>query len=176
MDARRIGVGGNSLGGAKASWMLALDRRLALALVSGWAFDDLMCKYGKFCTRVPNQRLRELCDWPEFLALAAPRCAVLVLNGDADVIIDKDGDGTAWRGTRAHVDKAREFFAEQGGASEASEISQLFFHPIHMWRTRCATGTADSPEIGNGSVRTLGQDIPCGFSRARSLFASGRRR
>lgn len=116
VDAERIGVGGNSLGGAKASWMLTLDTRLKLALVSGWAFDDIMCQYGKFCTRVPNQRLRELCDWPEFLGLAAPHCAVLILNGDADTIIDKDGDGTAWRGTRENVGKAQELFSQRGAA------------------------------------------------------------
>jgi len=114
IDPERIGVGGNSLGGAKAGWMLALDSRLKLALVSGWAFDNLLLRYGKFCTRVPNQRLRELCDWSEFLALAAPHCAVLVLNGDADVVIDKEGDGTAWRGTRKAVQEARRLFAEKG--------------------------------------------------------------
>ena len=135
VDARRIGVGGNSLGGAKAGWMLALDTRLSLALVSGWAFADLMCKYGKFCTRVPNQRLRARCGWPEFLALAAPRCAVLVLNGDADVIIDRDGDGTAWRGTREQVGKARELFAERGAAGK-----------IDCW---FAAGGGHRPYFGN---------------------------
>lgn len=112
VDGHHIGVAGNSLGGAKASWMMALDTRLKLALVSGWAFDDLMCEYGKFCTRVPNQRLRELCDWPTFLSLAAPHCAVLFLNGDADVVIDKEGDGTAWRGTKKHVAAAAVHFPE----------------------------------------------------------------
>ena len=95
IDADRIGVAGNSLGGAKATWMLALDTRLKLALVSGWAVSDYRTQTGKFCTRIPNQRLRERCDWPEFLSLAAPHCAVLFLNGDADTIIDREGDGTA---------------------------------------------------------------------------------
>lgn len=100
IDPNRIGVAGNSLGGAKATWMLALDTRLKLALVSGWAICDYMTITGKFCTRVPNQRLREICTWPEFLSLAAPHCAVCFLNGDADVIIDGKGDGTAWRDTQ----------------------------------------------------------------------------
>lgn len=91
IDAGRIGVAGNSLGGAKATWMLALDTRLKLALVSGWAVCDYMTVTGKFCTRVPYQRLRQRCDWPEFLSLAAPHCAVLFLNGDADTIIDAMG-------------------------------------------------------------------------------------
>lgn len=100
IDPDRIGVAGNSLGGAKATWMLALETRLKLALVSGWAIGDYMAITGKFCTRVPNQRLRQLCEWTDFLSLAAPHCAVCILNGDADVIIDGQGDGTAWRGTQ----------------------------------------------------------------------------
>ena len=103
IDAKRIGVAGNSLGGAKATWMLALDTRLQLVLVSGWAIGDYMTETGKFCTRVPNQRLRERCDWPEFLSLATPHCAVLFLNGDADTIIDREGDDTAWEGTRRAI-------------------------------------------------------------------------
>lgn len=114
IDPDRIGVAGNSLGGAKAGWMLALDTRLKIALVSGWTFDDSMLTYGKFCTRIPNRRLREHCTWPEFLALAAPHCAVLILNGDADVVIDKENDGTAWRGVRKAVTAARPTFAAHG--------------------------------------------------------------
>lgn len=112
IDTNRIGVAGNSLGGAKAGWMFALDTRLKLALVSGWAFDDLMCEYGKFCTRVPNERLREQCTWPEYLALGSPHCAIYILNGDADIVIDKEGDGTAWRGTKKHVAEVQSQFPE----------------------------------------------------------------
>lgn len=114
VDNERLGVAGLSLGGAKAGWMLALDPRLKMALVAGWAFDDGLLKYGKFCTRVPNQRLRALCEWTDYLALAAPHCAVLVLNGDADIIIDCDGDGSAWRGTRRVVDEVAKVYAERG--------------------------------------------------------------
>ena len=71
-----------------------------------------MTESGKFCTRVPNQRLRKVCTWPEYLSLAAPHCAVFILNGDADVIIDKDGDGTAWNGTRRHVAEAAPNFPD----------------------------------------------------------------
>ena len=115
IDPDRIGVAGNSLGGAKAGWMLALDTRIKLAIVSGWGFDDLLLEYGKFCTRVPNRRLRTLCSWSEFLSLAAPHCAVIVMNGDADIIIDRDGDGKAWRGTRAAVGGAAKTFEALGG-------------------------------------------------------------
>jgi hypothetical protein len=101
VDSDRMGVAGLSLGGAKAGWMLALDPRLKMALVAGWAFDDILLEYGDFCTRVPNQRLRALCEWTDYLALAAPHCAVLVLNGDAGVIIDCDG--VVWRGLQGSL-------------------------------------------------------------------------
>jgi len=112
IDPDRIGVAGNSLGGAKATWMLALETRLKLALVSGWAICDYMTITGKFCTRVPNQRLRQLCEWTDFLSLAAPHCAICILNGDADVIIDGQGDGRAWRGTDEVVEQAQSRFPE----------------------------------------------------------------
>lgn len=103
IDPNRIGVAGNSLGGAKATWMLALDTRLRLGLVSGWGYGDHLTIHGKFCTRIPNQRMRELCNWNDFLSLPAPHCAVFILNGDADVIIDDIGDNTIWNQTRQTV-------------------------------------------------------------------------
>ena len=114
VDRDRLGVAGLSLGGAKAGWMAALDTRLKMAIVAGWAYDDVAVDFGKFCTRVPNERLRALCDWPEYLGLAAPHCAVLVLNGDADVIIDCDADGRAWRGTRQTIAAAKTRYGEFG--------------------------------------------------------------
>ncbi len=118
IDKERLGVAGLSLGGAKAGWMLALDPRLKMALVAGWAFDDILLEYGKFCTRVPNQRLRALCEWRDYMALAAPHCAVLVLNGDTDIIIDCAGDGTAWRGTERVVEDVAKIYAERGAAGK----------------------------------------------------------
>ena len=37
-----------------------------------------------------------------------------MLNGDADVVIDCDGDGRAWRGTRRTVEAVRAIYAESG--------------------------------------------------------------
>jgi len=105
IDPRRIGVAGNSLGGAKAGWMAALEPRIRMAVVSGWAFQDITLRT-KYCTKVPNQRMREICTWPEYLSLAAPGCSVWIANGDADWIIDGDNDGSAWEGTRSAVDRA----------------------------------------------------------------------
>lgn len=112
IDTDLIGVAGNSLGGAKATWMLALEPRLKMGIVSGWGYSDHLTVDGKFCTRIPNVRMRELCDWPGFLGLAAPHCAVLVLNGDDDPVIDDDGTGTVWEDTRRHISEAKRNFGE----------------------------------------------------------------
>jgi len=112
IDLDRIGVAGNSLGGAKATWMLALEPRLKLGLVCGWGYSDHLTVHGKFCTRIPNIRLREMCDWSEFLSLAAPRCAILVLNGDSDPIIDDNGTGQVWEDTRKNIDAVSSNFQE----------------------------------------------------------------
>ncbi|HIQ21878.1 MAG TPA: hypothetical protein EYH34_11685 [Planctomycetes bacterium] len=113
----RIGVAGNSLGGAVASYVAAVEPRIRLAIVSGWAYDDITLDT-KLCTRLPNERMRRLCDWPTFAALAAPGCALWIANGDADVIIDRRGDGQAWRGTRRAVREASQVYAALGGAGK----------------------------------------------------------
>ncbi|MCC6124088.1 MAG: prolyl oligopeptidase family serine peptidase [Pirellulales bacterium] len=114
IDPARLGVAGNSLGGALAGWMAVLEPRLCCAVVSGWAFDDEVLRYGKNCTRVPNEHMRKMCTWPQYLALAAPHCSMLVMNGDADVIIDSSGGGDVWRGTRRNVEQAEKTYAQLG--------------------------------------------------------------
>jgi hypothetical protein len=80
IDQQRIGVAGNSLGGAVAGWMAALESRLSMAIVSGWAYHDVGLRT-KYCTRLPNERMRSILSWEEYAALAAPNCAVLLTNG-----------------------------------------------------------------------------------------------
>ncbi len=103
VDTDRLGVAGNSLGGAVAGWLFALEPRLRLTIVSGWAFSDFLCsRHGKHCTRVPYQKLRAVCEWEEFLRLGTVNGVSLVMNGDADVVIDQDSSGEVWRDTVAH--------------------------------------------------------------------------
>ena len=116
IDSQRIGVSGNSLGGAKAAWMASLEPRIKMAIVSGWAYDDI-CLRTKYCTQLPNQRMREALTWTEYAALSAPDCAVLVMNGDADWVIDRDDDGSAWRGTRNVVRDAGRVFQRLGAGN-----------------------------------------------------------
>lgn len=58
-------------GGAIAGWLFALEPRLRMTIVSGWGFSDLLCRTAKHCTRVPNLKLRAICEWEEFLQLGA---------------------------------------------------------------------------------------------------------
>lgn len=111
VDSTRLGVAGNSLGGAVVGWVWALEPRLRLAIVSGWAFGDYLCTHGKHCTNWPNQRMREVCAWPDYLRTGMVNAPLLILNGDADVILDRDASGTIWREMRAHVQAA-----DPGGA------------------------------------------------------------
>ena len=114
IDPPRIGVSGNSLGGAKAGWMAALETRLSFAIVSGWAFAPITETWGKFCTRIPNLHMRAFLTWDQYLSLSAPHCALRIVNGDADVIIDKEGDGAAWRDMAPAVERAAQIYAALG--------------------------------------------------------------
>ena len=109
----RIGIAGNSLGGATGGWVAALETRLRMAVVTGWAYDDITIPT-KLCTRWPNERMRKLCGWSSYATLSAPHCALLIANGDADVVIDHGGTGVAWSGTRSVVAEAAMVYAALG--------------------------------------------------------------
>ncbi len=115
IDPERICVAGNSLGGAVAEWMAVLDTRLRFAMVSGFAFAPALEIYGKFCTRVPNQMMRATgLTWEQYMALSAPHCAVRIVNGDADVVIDHDRSGACWRDTDRAVRAAERVYSALG--------------------------------------------------------------
>lgn len=157
----RLGVAGNSLGGAIAGWLYALEPRLRAVIVSGWTFSDYLCfQHGKHCTRVPNLKLRAVCDWDEFLRLGFEHAACLVMNGDADSIIDDDTSGTVWRDTKEHcvtVDPARErlrtWFCHGGGhRAYHGTAHALRFMEEHLGT--CSTTAheiAELPEIHYGA-------------------------
>lgn len=112
IDPDRIGVAGNSLGGAKAGWMAALESRIRMAIVSGWAYDDVTLRT-KYCTRLPNERMREQLSWTDYASLAAPDCAVLIANGNADVVID-NGDRSVWQRTQHVVSRTSNLYEQLG--------------------------------------------------------------
>ena len=135
IDAKRIGVAGNSLGGAKASWMAAVEPRIRLAIVSGWAYDDIGLRT-KYCTKLPNQRMREHLTWSEFASLPAPDCAVRIMNGDADWVIDRENDKSAWKGTDSAVNAAAGVYSRHGapGAIESWYESDGGHRPFFAYK------------------------------------------
>lgn len=120
IDASRIGVVGTSLGGATASWVLAMDTRVSLGIISGWAFGDVALE-GKACTSEPARRMLQICPWPQFIALFPG--SVLVMNGRADNIIDRLPDKTTWQQSLGHIDDA---LAMHAGANSKPVIESWF--------------------------------------------------
>ncbi len=114
IDSENVGVTGNSLGGTIASWMLALDTRIKMAIVSGWAISMYGVAQSKACTRIPGMLMDKLCSLHEHLSLSVPHCAVLIMNGEKDYIIDKKGDGRCWDETRLNVTTLREVYKNSG--------------------------------------------------------------
>ena len=118
IDAQRLGCAGVSLGGTVAGYLLALDERLKLALPAGWFFRPEDRVIGKDCSRIPAQELQQVMSNGELLGLAAPHCAVLVANGDADTVIDKQGCGmVAVRGMGPSLQQAQEIYGRYPGAA-----------------------------------------------------------
>jgi dienelactone hydrolase len=91
IDPERLGCAGVSLGGTVAGYLLALDERLKVAIPCGWFFRPADREIGKDCSRIPSDDFLKFMTNGELLGLAAPHCAVLVANGDADTVIDKVG-------------------------------------------------------------------------------------
>ena len=118
IDAQRLGCARVSLGGTVAGYLLALDERLKLALPAGWFFRPEDRVIGKDCSRIPAQELQQVMSNGELLGLAAPHCAVLVANGDADTVIDKQGCGmVAVRGMGPSLQQAQEIYGRYPGAA-----------------------------------------------------------
>lgn len=91
VDKSKIGIAGNSLGGALACLVPALDKRLCMAIVSGFGLWEPAEKFRKRCIRVPGLNLKKICDTASFLSLFIPQCATLFMNGEKDNVMDKDG-------------------------------------------------------------------------------------
>lgn len=87
VDARRLGVTGNSGGGLNTVLTAALDERVAAAVVVGFTFEfGNWLKYGGAhctCTHFPG--IFQQMEWFEIAGLAAPR-ALMMIQGANDGI------------------------------------------------------------------------------------------
>jgi dienelactone hydrolase len=120
IDPTRIGLAGNSLGGAVAQFTAAVEPRLRLVFVSGWMYDPYLATHSKNCTSTPLERAGRICAMGEMLALSAPQCALLTMNGSIDTIIEnrapvgKDAGSAAWSGNHRAVADAKAIYAGLG--------------------------------------------------------------
>ncbi len=158
VDPARLSVAGNSLGGAVATWLFALEPRLRATIVSGWGLAD--AHRGKHCTSVPNHKMRAVCTWPEFLRLGTNRGHMLIMNGTADVIIDRNGSGAVWREMQEHLavlgpDRGRieTWFCPEGGHRpyQGGRRALKFIHERLGTPALTAADIAALPELHYGT-------------------------
>lgn len=125
VDPQRIGAAGNSLGGTVAGWLAALDPRLKLAVVSGCGYAAPGGNVvGKPCWSVPEQRMLNICSYSDFLSLAAPHCALLVMNGDQDDIVTL-GRAGYWNAFLEHAKQC----ADRYDQADAGDRFRTWFQP-----------------------------------------------
>lgn len=124
IDPQRIGAAGYSLGGTVVGWMLALDSRLKVAVISGSGFADVAAVVGKPCWYVPDRRMLEWCDHAQLLSLGAPHCAVLIMNGERDDVVCQ-GSTEYWEVFRANAGRCAEVYERHGHA----EKFKVWFRP-----------------------------------------------
>lgn len=124
LDAERLGVVGNSLGGTVATWMIALEPRLKAAIVSGSGFCALNSVVCKPCCADPFRRMQDICDDTALVSLAAPHCAVLSMNGDIDEIVTH-GHEDYWTQHLGHTRQIAQVYESYG----APDKFKVWFQP-----------------------------------------------
>lgn len=120
VDAGRLGVLGNSLGGCTAGCVATLDPRVKAAVISGWGMVHLFTIRGKTCTNMPYQAFGERMPFTEMNALLYG--PTLVINGAADTILEPDEGGAGFvREVRATLAGARRILDDAGIERELGE-------------------------------------------------------
>ncbi len=162
IDKTRLGVVGNSLGGAVAGWMTMLEDRLHVAIVSGFILGEYSRVRGKACTNVPSIKLAPICSDIDIIRLHMPHCAVLYMNGEKDRVMDPDDDGLYCRTIREFVGESIRlekaaglpartgvYFEPEGGhrAYHNHKEALLWLHGEGMLPAASRRQIEDMPEI-----------------------------
>ncbi len=110
VDARRIGVLGQSMGGFRAVHCAGIGGRYAAAVISGWMssyVDMLRHTLHTFSPPMVLPGLYPLMDYPDVVSLMTPK-PLLVINGKKDDLFTVDGVSAAW-------EKIERVYATTGG-------------------------------------------------------------
>lgn len=113
VDADNLGIAGNSLGGSVATWLVALEPRIQVAIISGSGFTALNGQVCKPCCAIPSDRMLDICDYSQLVSLAAPHCAILSMNGDHDEIVTQ-GREDYWDQHLAHAHQISNVYKYHG--------------------------------------------------------------
>ena len=114
VDRNRIGTTGHSLGAMVSAYLAALDDRIRLAMLASMYFHPPESK--GFCVIGMYRHIEERVNYPRLLAMAAPRCAVLMLVGDDDPICG--GNQFYRNGFLKTFEEARGLFARIGASDD----------------------------------------------------------
>ena len=135
VDSDRIGVIGNSMGGATTSCLAVVDTRIRAAVISGWSMTTQGVIEGKDCSRMPYEAFSQVMSFSEMTALLAPHSATLFINGDSDSIIDQaeSGKGVVRR-IRTCVAGARQILTDAGidGVTKAEFVAGACHRPFML--------------------------------------------
>ena len=178
IDPNRIGVTGNSMGGATASCLAAIDSRIRAAVISGWSMTTQGVIEGKDCSRMPYEAFSQLMSFNEMTALLAPHAATLFINGDSDSIIDQaEGGKGVVRRIRACIAGAKQILADAGleGIIEAEFVPGACHRPYMLTHTAVAwmqthlMAPEDRRPLPEGTVR-FGDWVEAHGQRIEKLY------
>ena len=130
VDPAKIGVAGLSGGGMLATFLPALDDRVALAMIGGYfcTFRDSIYRIDHcICNCVPH--IMEWCEMSDVVASYAPK-PVLIISGTKDPIF-------FIAATRKAYKKLREVYGVLGAADQ---VDSDFFDGPHAWSHRKTLG------------------------------------
>ena len=111
VDPNRLGVVGLSIGGYRATYLIGTDPRVKAACIAGW-----MTKLAAGCVPKAHpghldipyaQNLHAYLDHPDVASLAAPECALFVLQCAADPLF-------TWEGMMEAVELLRDVYQDLG--------------------------------------------------------------
>lgn len=163
VDPARIGVTGNSGGGLNTLYTVAVDPRVAVAVITGYTFEfNNWIKYAGAhgtCSYIPD--LFHEMEWFEIAGLIAPR-PLLMLNGEDDGIFPLSGARRAANKTAAiysvlgHNDRVRFYPVPK----QRHAYSRPYREQMYGWMAKYLFSKTHPGPVAEGRIETLPEDDP----------------